>query len=391
MQREKEPAEEHPSALDTARVKTRRHFRNLWKIVTRYSRIDEFARNDTPASYPPEPYRFKGSKLLSLLKTLPWLLLILFCISFLWDFEGYSAALWGYRLEFQGVLKIISVSGLIGFSTNWLAITMLFKPARKRPLLGHGLIPAQKERIAHRLSHAVADDLINPEIIKQKISTSGVISRYRQKSAEYIRGIIDDPGFREDIKRWIVLYVEEMIAEPEIRAALAERILVQIKEALQEKSFEKVALKAYSFIKGQEMQEIIEEALVRIPASVENGLNRLDDLMDLLPDKIDEHSEAIENIVTSLLYRLINQLNVQALVEENLNSYDEQQVSNIIRSASNEQLRYIQYLGAFLGMIGGFVIWEPLLSILVLATLVSSLVGLDALLLRHRQHHSVNQ
>jgi uncharacterized membrane protein YheB (UPF0754 family) len=173
-----------------------------------------------------------------------------------------------------------------------------------------------------------------------------------------------------------------MIADPDIRGALAERILRQLEDALHDKSFEKVALKAYSFIKGQEMQHIIEEALVQIPTTVESGLDKMDDLLDQLPKKIDENSEAIENIVTTLLYKLINQLDVHKLVEENLRSYDEQHISQIIKNATNEQLRYIQYLGAVLGFVGGLIIWEPVLSIIVLGGLSVFVLLLDQLLYR---------
>ncbi|MDZ7680388.1 MAG: DUF445 family protein [Fodinibius sp.] len=311
---------------------------------------------------------------------------IVFAASFFWDFQNISAQFWGLSLQFEGLLKILSVSGLIGFFTNWLAITMLFKPAEKRPILGHGLIPAQKNRIAFRLAQAVSDDLINPEIIKEKINESNVIARYREQSTRYIKGIIDDPEFRAELKQWVVQYLDEMIADPEIRGALAERILLQIEEAIHDKSFEKVALKAYSYVKGQEMQQIIEEALAQIPTSVESGLDKMDDLLDQLPQKIDDNSDAIENIVTSLLYKLINQLDVHALVEDNLRSYDEQHIANIIRTATNEQLHYIQYLGAVLGLIGGFVIWEPLLSVIILATLSGSILLLDQFLFKLSSH-----
>src|SRR5699024_2855244 len=129
--------------------------------------------------------------------------------SFFLDFSDFSATVFGINLQFEGLLRILSVSGLIGFFTNWIAITMLFKPARKRPILGHGLIPAQKDRIAYRLAQAVAEDLINPEIIKQKISDSNIISRYRERSTRYIKNIIDDPAFRDDLKQWVVGYIDE--------------------------------------------------------------------------------------------------------------------------------------------------------------------------------------
>lgn len=376
--------ENHPdTALDTAKRKTKEHAGHLWQIIRRHTSIGDISKSPAAPQKQPERKKIYSNTLISILSTVPYLLVLLFSVSFFWDFDELSATFWGYQLQFEGLLKILSVSGLIGFFTNWLAITMLFKPAQKRPILGHGLIPAQKNRIAYRLAQAVSDDLINPEIIKKKISESNIIARYRELSTRYIKNIIDDPSFRSELKQWVVEYLDEMIADPEIRAALAQRILTQIEEALHNKSFEKIAFKTYTFIKGQEMQHIIEEALVQIPTSVESGLDKLDDLLDQLPQKIDENSETIENFVTTLLYKLINQLDVHALVEDNLRSYDEQHISNIIRSATNEQLRYIQYLGAVLGVIGGFIIWEPLLSVIILATLSGIILSLDQLIFQY--------
>lgn len=367
-------------ALEVAKEKTRSHAKHLWQLVARYSKIDELGKSRQETTSHPSPKKGETSYLLSVLTAVPYILLGLFIVSFFWDFNAISFEFWNRNLQLQGLLRIVSVSGLIGFFTNWLAITMLFKPAEKRPILGHGLIPAQKERIAYRMAQTVSTDLINPEIIKRKLHESNAISRYREESTKFIKGIIDDPEFRNDLKKWVIIYIDDMIADPEIRAVLAKRILEQIEDALHGKSFEKVALKAYSFVKGQEMQQIIEEALNQIPSSVENGLNKMDDLLDQLPRKIDENGEAIENIVTSLLYKLINQLDVQKLVEENLRRYDEQHIAAIIRSATNEQLRYIQYLGAVLGFIGGFIIWEPLLSIIALGLITVFLLLLDQLL-----------
>lgn len=371
-----------PNAVEVAKEKTRHYARTLWQILARHASIDRLDTETAVAAETPAQYEFGSKGWLNLLALLPYLLAVMFLASFFWDFDGMAVRPFGMQLQLEGLLKILSISGLIGFLTNWIAITMLFKPSRKRPILGYGLIPAQKDRIAWRLAQAVSEDLINPDIIKQKIHESQIISRYREEATEYIKGIIDDPAFREELKAWVVAYVTEMVADQEIRSAIAERILRQIEDALEDKSIEKVALKAYSFIRGQEMQRIVEEALSRLPSSVESGLDKLDDLLDRLPDTIDRHSESIENIVTSLLYKLVNQLDVHTLVEENLRRYDEQRLSNIIRGATNEQLRYIQYLGALLGTIGGFVIWEPLISIGLLGLIAVLVLSIDHILFK---------
>lgn len=376
------------NALGQAKEMSKKQGRRLWEIIKRYSQADRLTASSkrTSSVLNPPPKKRYSSVLLTILSLFPYLLLLMFGFSFYWDFNSITSSLFNYPLEFEGLLRIISVSGLIGFLTNWVAITMLFKPAQRRPLLGHGLIPAQKDRIAFRLAQAVSEDLINPDIIKEKINESNIISKYRKSSTRYIKNIIDNPNFREELKQWVVTYLNEMIADPDIRTAIAERILQQIEEAIQDKSFEKVALKTYSYVKGQEMQHVIEEALTQIPNSIESGLDKVDELLDQLPKKINDHSEAIENTVTNLLYKLINQLDVHKLVEENLRSYDEQHISDIIQNATNEQLRYIQYLGAVLGLIGGFIIWEPLISLSALGIIFISVLALDHLL--YRQFYS---
>jgi uncharacterized membrane-anchored protein YjiN (DUF445 family) len=373
----------HPtteSAFDAVKEHSRTYAKNLWAIVNRHRpSSEEKTDSEKPSIVKPKQ---DHPVLLRALSTIPYLLGLLFALSFTWDFNGLNLSLFGYTFTFEGLLRILSVSGLIGFLTNWVAITMLFKPAKKRPILGQGLIPAQKNRIAFRLAQAVSDDLINPDIIKTKIHESDIIRIYRKRSTAYIKNIIDDPGFRSELKQWVVDYIEDMIGDPGIRAAIAQKIIIQIERSIKRNSLERLALKAYSFVKGQRMQHIIEDGLKDLPESIETGLERFDALLDDLPRRIEANSETIEEWVTSVLYKLINQLDVHALVEDNLRKYDEQRISEIILKATNEQLRYIQYLGGILGVIGGFVIWEPLLSTILLTVAGILILLLDKLLLR---------
>ncbi|MFP8488448.1 DUF445 domain-containing protein [Gracilimonas sp. Q87] len=354
----------------------------LWDLLR--AQVDKHSAKELPSGnrdIPPKKtleYRW----LLNLLFGLPYILLGIFVFSFYWDFTGYEAAFFDHTFNFEGILRIVSISGLIGFLTNWIAITMLFRPTYKRPILGQGLIPAQKDRIAYRLSRAVSEDLINPEIIKQKVHESEAIAKYREKATVYIKKIIDDPEFRFNLKQIAVGYVDEMIADREIRSNIAKKLIEQIDEAVDEKSFEKVALRAYSFFKGQEMQDLVESALLKLPTGIENSLNKMDTFLDELPEKLDENGSVIEEMVTKMLYKLINQLDVQALVEDNLRQYDEKKLETLIKNASNDQLQYIQYLGAVLGTFGGLIIWEPIASLLVISAIIGITLFLDMILIR---------
>jgi uncharacterized membrane protein YheB (UPF0754 family) len=363
---------------------TRDYAKRLWGLISKFTISDSDSIQGAPQKPFIPPQKNELSRLVHILSVAPWVLIAVFLLSFFYDLDGKTISILDTAYPLDGILRIISVSGLIGFLTNWIAVTMLFRPAVKRPVLGYGLIPAHKERIAYRISKAVADDLINPDLIRQKIQESGAISLYRTKATKYIKGVIDHPEFRSELKEIVVEYANAMIADPAVRTQLARKMLKEIEESLADRSLEKAALKAYAFLRGDEIQDIIEEALSRLPSTLEKGLDKVDDFLDQLPDKIETNSEAIENTVSEMLYKLIYQLDVQTLVEDNIKSYDEGKLEKMIRGATNEQLRIIQYMGAILGTIGGLVIWQPILSIIFLILLFVGVYSLDLLLQKIR-------
>ncbi|MDX1591178.1 MAG: hypothetical protein R3283_04390, partial [Balneolaceae bacterium] len=85
-----------------------------------------------PKPFIPPPDRPK-LRILKYLRPLPWILCILFAFSFFWDFQGYSFSLFQCTFPLEGFIIIISVSVFIVYLTNWIAITMLFRPLKKRP------------------------------------------------------------------------------------------------------------------------------------------------------------------------------------------------------------------------------------------------------------------
>ncbi|MEX0823935.1 MAG: DUF445 family protein [Balneolaceae bacterium] len=319
----------------------------------------------------------KSLRILSILKPIPWILITLFVFSFVWDFNELSLTLFELNLPLEGLLRILSVSGLIGFLTNWIAITMLFRPLNKRPLLGQGLIPAHKERIAFRLASAVSEDLINPDLIRKKIEESKNISLYRERFFNQIADITSQPEFRDDLKTWLMKYVSSVVDDPAYRKKVAQQITTEVEGNLENKPFEKAALKTYSFLKGQQLHDLIEETLTRLPESVNRNIDAIDDYIDEFPDRLQVNHNEIDEVISNVLFKLINQLDVQNLVEENLRTYDEKKLESMIRNATNEQLKTIQYLGAILGTVGGFVIWQPAVSLTILAIIFAGIWILD--------------
>jgi uncharacterized membrane protein YheB (UPF0754 family) len=376
---------EHVHSIPEAKAVTRRRAHDLGLLVARYVRRHLPKRPPATPSPVPEPPRLQGrlGQVLPVLRLIPWVLGVLFAVSFAWDFPGASVDLFGRVLPVEGLLRILAVSGLIGFATNWLAITMLFQPREKRPIVPQGLIPAQRERVIFRLAQAISQELINEEIIKQKIEESGAIRTYREQAVGVLKAVVEDPGFRDELKALTAAYVESVLGSDEMRAELT-RVAMEKIEDYAGQGLRGLALKAYRAVNEDAFQRSIERAVREIPGALDPVLDRLDVALDKVPEKVEARSEQIETLATKTVLGFVERLDVYAMIVENARGFDEAQLENLLKKTSNEQLNYIKYLGGILGVIGGFVIWEPILALAVLVAFGLGLWALDEALFRLR-------
>lgn len=303
---------------------------------------------------------------LRLLMLLPWLLGGGFAASFFWDFDGITLSMGSYTLFPEGLLRIISISGLIGFSTNWIAIQMLFYPRKKRPLLRQGLIPAQKEKIARRLSAAVERELINPELIKQEFIDTGILHRYINRLIEEARELFGDENFQQDINVLTAGYIRRTLANAQVQARLGEQAERVINENMSRSTVDRSALRLYLLFKGKTLREVLDEALKSMPEQIQDVQIPFQELGGRLPLRLRKDRARIERLFISVLGRVVDTIDIRKIAEDSLNRYDEEKLERIIRGATDTHLNYIKYLGGLIGMIGGLVIWNPLLSIVFL-------------------------
>lgn len=370
--------------LEQVKSLTRRRAHDLRSLLSTYVRRHLPEPSTAPAR-PSEPPRFVGShaRLLPLLQFIPWLLGIAFAASFFWDFDDVAVRLGSSTLDLDGLLRITAVSGLIGFLTNWLAITMLFNPRTSRPLFGQGLIPAQRERVIYRLAKAVSEELINEEIIKARIEASGVIPKYREMALGVARGVIEDPEFRSDLKSMAVDYVNQVLASERVRERIVAIAIEKLEEQMGE-GFSGIALKVYRFLNEEDLRRRLDQAVRELPNSLDNVMDEMDRLLDTVPEKIEARSEQIEHWASQVILGFVENLDVYTMVMDNMREYDERQLEDLLKRTTNEQLNYIKYLGGVLGCIGGLVIWKPLLALGFLGAVGLLLFAVDEAMLRLR-------
>lgn len=340
---------------------------------------------DTADDSVDEPPRTVGTyaRWLPLLRAVPWILLAVFATSFAWDFPGAEIVIAGHTLVVEGLLRITSVSGLIGFLTNWLALTMLFQPREPRPLIGQGVIPAQRERVAFRLAQAVSDELINEEIIIQKIHDSDLTARYRDLALSITRDVTQDEDFRRELKAILDDYFREVLSKPDVKERIVHFTEQQIEKNVN-KGLPGLALRVYRTVGEEAFQKQLHEAVEQLPDAVRPILDEAEPYLERLPEQLERRADEIEILLTQVVLRFVESINIQKIVLENVRAYDERQLENLLKRTTNEQLNYIKYLGGVLGVIGGLVIWAPVVSLGALAVLVPAVWALDEALFRMR-------
>lgn len=259
---------------------------------------------------------------------------------------------------------------------------MLFRPSEKRPLLGQGLIPAQKKIISERLANAIQTNLINSTAIRDTLLKSEVMNKLLDAVEKRAASLSDDAEFRESIYINATNSLRDLLNNNELRDSYAEKVLNQLNSAMPQGSVERVAFKTYLRFRGHEAKAILNQTILQIPAILYENRNHFDDVIESLPLKIRENRSVLEDYFREAAQRMADEIDIKAIVYENLNSYDEKRLEILIKESTMDQLNYIKYLGGVLGMLGGLVIWNPFLALILVGGGISSYLLLDIMLYR---------
>ncbi|MCL2235217.1 MAG: DUF445 family protein [Defluviitaleaceae bacterium] len=117
------------------------------------------------------------------------------------------------------------VGAVIGFSTNVLAIVMLFRPHRQIRIGGFvlpftpGLIPKEKAELAKNIGEVLGESVLTPEALVEAVSNTGVIDMVSAKATKAFEGFLDDSRSLGDM-----VSVGLGISEQELSAQVTTRV-----------------------------------------------------------------------------------------------------------------------------------------------------------------------
>jgi hypothetical protein len=348
--------------------------------------LDRWLHRFVPDEEPGEPEgpaaKSHFNAVMLFLKALPWLTGIVFLVSLKWDVSGSWNLPWrDAPVMLDGLIRMVAVTGLVGFGTNYIAIKMLFHPRKRRPLLGQGLIPASKQKIARKLGESISKEIINSDLILKQVKQEGLVRRHMQSFNRSMRETLALPEFRDDLLRMLEHYLNRIIKSDEFRSSMHAFVKGFDFEGLG--GLESGLLKIYRFIGGdREIADRILEALDSMTLSLDHHEKTLNEYLDRLPDWIESNDDFVEDVILNTVIFLVERINIQNIVTRNLEGFDEMRLEKLLLYSTSDQLDYIQYLGCILGILGGLFIWLPLESFILFGAAGAGLFLIDATLMR---------
>jgi uncharacterized membrane-anchored protein YjiN (DUF445 family) len=291
--------------------------------------------------------------------------LLLFGVSFAWDFHE--------------LIRSCSVAGLIGFSTNWVAIKMLFWPREVRPIFGHGLIPSQRDQLIDKVATEVLKNLINEELILEKIEQTRIVQRFSGAAIDKLYLVTKDAEFKGDVRNLVLTYVGDITANPEFRERLASRLENAIEDFAGERFRSYLVRRLRDLWRGPLIQ-VVNRELDRLDETLDEGLGEMDPIFERLPGAFEQRREAIDDVLTKMLVGLVREVDIRAIVYEQLSTVTTEQLETGFREFSDDKLSFITILGGVLGLIGGTVIIWPLQSMSVLCAIGAMMAIADLVL-----------
>lgn len=329
---------------------------------------------------PPAPPASPKFRFLWLLEIIPYLCLAIFILSFIWDFQPeHTINLFGSSLTLHNLLRTISISGLIGYGTNWLAIKMLFKPQKKRPIWGQGLIPAQKYRLSDKIAAAIHINVFNETYIKNSIEKSQIIPKCSQILLKGTESLLNDPDFLNALQTKLEISLTDYFQNEENKKQFTKQLDEKLKKIFHS-GIKGFIFKAYTNLQPQQYKTAIEDSIREIPQTIKHLLQNSEKEKQELINTIKNEIPNIEKLLNQIILEAIEKLNLYEIFRRQLYNFNEGQLEDMIWGATNEQLRYIRDLGGALGILGGLIIWQPIEASAFLLTTFGILALLDYLL-----------
>ncbi|WP_456471065.1 DUF445 domain-containing protein [Caminibacter sp.] len=222
----------------------------------------------------------------------------------------------------------VGIGALIGYVTNYVAIKLLFRPYKpvkigNITIFPQGVIPREKKSLAKKVGEVVKNYILSEEEIKK---------------------VITSPEVREEIEKFLDEKIEHLtdkeITEFISKEEMADNFAKIIVKVVQEK---------FSMFASLISEDMIKNILIQLEVPLKiNELVKSEKIKEILKKEV---FEFLEKEVPQIFLKA----HVDKIVEEKVDSFDEKTLEDMLFSLMKKHFSFINFAGAVLGGIIGFV------------------------------------
>lgn len=249
------------------------------------------------------------------------------------------------------------LGAIIAFSTNWIAILMLFRPHHEKRIFGWripftpGLVPREKEKLGRKLGEAIERHLLTPEVLTQTLADPASWNLPKHVTTDTLKHLADTllpaaTGAVTDFSQRFP-FLDEKLAE--LTRHVADTSISGLASVFVKK--EKIYPSIKEWLAGYLSDEANREALrARLYAAI-----------DRLPE-----AEALAALPTAQVLKFIvghiaPRIPISDMVAQKMATYDVAEAEKMILSVVGRELKIIVMLGGVFGFFIGLLSLIPLL------------------------------
>ncbi len=282
------------------------------------------------------------------------------------------------------VFFAVSIGGLVGFATNWLAIKMLFHP-RVRMLGVQGVVPKRRRELARSVGETLEEHLISGDRMHRLLMDSGAVDQAIGRIASHIPELIGDPEARRMVEAQVDRTIHETMAEivttskASLKASARGTVNAMLAGGGAATLFARLgpmaAAVAGGLTAGGMKAGILDPVIDKVVDTLADELVKHESLgavgkrfVATLPERTADilSNETVRlklrDLIGGMAEELVNAVDVAGLVENELLARDEGELEELIDRVAANELSFIQVAGGALGMLAGLaLIWPVVL------------------------------
>ena len=296
------------------------------------------------------------------------------------------------------------MGAFIGYSTNVLAIRMLFRPLYEKRIFGirlpftPGILPSQRAKLAVSIGSMVERELLTPEIIRERLAREDVREKVKEALSLFTEKLFDKtPSELVEGKSGVLSsritdaacklypslasFILDFLRRDEIKRELESKGRILLRNILLKlNTFQRFFLSAgqYDMTLQEKMPEIIDELIKTAEDTINNAYvkeklltavcasfirladgqsKKMSELLNISADSKQQLDnflfDKLMSAADSQIESILSSINIKALVSDRIDSLDMLRVERIILDIMSDQFKWIYFFGGVLGFLIG--------------------------------------